>query len=72
MVVVVWMVGFLWVVGFMWWVIGACGGCGMDGEFFFGGWMGLCGGKWLFLLLPRRERDGNDEKEGKEERKRKR
>ena len=40
MVVVVWMVGFLWVVGFMWWVIGACGGCGMDGEFFLvGGWV---------------------------------
>ena len=31
--------------------------------------MGLCGGKWLFLLLPRIERDGNDQKKGKEERK---
>ena len=29
--------------------------------------MGLCGGKWLFLLLPRIERDGKGEKEGKEE-----
>ena len=25
------------------------------------------GGKWLFLLLPRIERDKKDEKEGKEE-----
>ena len=27
--------------------------------------MGLCGGKWLFLLLPRIERDGNDQKKRK-------
>ena len=60
---------------------GIYGGCGMDGVFLVGAWIcvvgcgGLSlggGGKWLFLLLPRIERDGNDQKEGKEERKRKR
>ena len=36
------MVGFWSVIGVCeWWV---CGGCGMDGEFFLGGWIGLCGG----------------------------
>ena len=68
MVVVVWAIGFWWVIEvYGWWF---CDDCGTDGVFLVGAWtcvVDCCGllvgggGKWLFLLLPRIERDRKDE-----------